>query len=415
MSDGARLADTVDFSLLGDALGADVEASLTVALDGGSVLLGSSDPLSLFREALASSIRDIEDDTRGVLFQRFLRDGPYDGQGETPPESPGQRLSDEETAKAVSFISGHMVKSFQGKLAELLALAPCVHLLQDQRRAARMPQATRLYVGDAVVVGLPNRSGFAKGADMHLLSEERTRAGTRRIAVIGVVEVKSYLQSWPRLGRQLDQHLARLGNGVKVGSQVYDSIRIRVGARPGRRAAKIAVVPSDWVLPRSFHFELHGDNRRLVVDAPEPPGACDRIAQVGDDDWRITLKWSKEALAATAHAMTFWYMEKVGEVIYSQGVPKEWSEMTPAEAGRNAITMMLYYAILRYKTRKQAEPAIALYNSYGFGYALGMNFRDSKGRREMLWPADLDEIVQHGVTEKGCRIVGRGVNRRAGG
>jgi hypothetical protein len=45
--------------------------------------------------------------------------------------------------------------------------------------------------------------------------------------------------------------------------------------------------------------------------------------------------------------MTFWYMGKVGEAIYSHGVPKEWAEMTPAEAGCNAIKMMLYYAIRR--------------------------------------------------------------------
>ena len=51
---------------------------------------------------------------------------------------------------------------------------------------------------------------------------------------------------------------------------------------------------------------------------------------------------------------------------------------------------MLYYAILRYRTARENRCATALYNSYGFGYALGMNYRNAKGKREMLWPEDLD-------------------------
>jgi hypothetical protein len=128
--------------------------------------------------------------------------------------------------------------------------------------------------------------------------------------------------------------------------------------------------------------------------------------------------------------MTFWYMEKVGEAIYTQKPgeedpkPKDWAEMTPAEAGRNAIKMMLYYAIrpdaiLAEEAREQKKPlprpiarrlsrAIALYNTYGFGYALGMNYRNSLGWREMLWPQDLDEIAISGRTANGCRIAGAG-------
>ncbi|MEI7900944.1 MAG: hypothetical protein WCK89_11890 [bacterium] len=35
---------------------------------------------------------------------------------------------------------------------------------------------------------------------------------------------------------------------------------------------------------------------------------------------------------------------------------------------------------------------------------LGMNFRNPQGRREMLWPQDLDEIARDGQTANGCRI-----------
>jgi len=115
-------------------------------------------------------------------------------------------------------------------------------------------------------------------------------------------------------------------------------------------------------------------------------------------------------------------MEKVGEIIYTRKgdepdpKPKEWGEMTPAKAGRNALKMMLYYAIHPYAIKenegalskadaRMMQKAIALYNSYGFGYALGMNFRNKAGRREMLWPEDLDEIATNGHNKNGCRIV----------
>jgi hypothetical protein len=67
--------------------------------------------------------------------------------------------------------------------------------------------------------------------------------------------------------------------------------------------------------------------------------------------------------------------------------------------------MMLYYAILRCRTAREEQRAIALYNCYGFGYAVGMNFKDATGRREMLWPEDLDELQANGVTKHRCRIV----------
>ena len=78
--------------------------------------------------------------------------------------------------------------------------------------------------------------------------------------------------------------------------------------------------------------------------------------------------------------------------------------MSGEEAGQNAAKVMLYFAILRCKTRRAQQRAIGLYNSYAFGYSLGMNFVDARGRREMLWPQDLREILEVGETKNGCRI-----------
>ena len=99
-----------------------------------------------------------------------------------------------------------------------------------------------------------------------------------------------------------------------------------------------------------------------------------RSHKPGRMDGRVTLRWSKEALASAANEMTFWYMEQVGEIIYAKNRPDEWTDMSPAEAGSDAAKMMLYYAILRCNTARENQRAIALYNSYGFGFALGMNF-----------------------------------------
>lgn len=92
---------------------------------------------------------------------------------------------------------------------------------------------------------------------------------------------------------------------------------------------------------------------------------------MAEDAWYVTLRWSKEALAAAAYELTFWYMAKVGEAVYARGIPDGWHNMTPAEAGQNAAKIMLYYAILRTGTAHEEQRAIALYNAYGFGSSAG--------------------------------------------
>jgi len=159
------------------------------------------------------------------------------------------------------------------------------------------------------------------------------------------------------------------------------------------------------------------------VEPGTPPDTTDKRFRDDDTHWRVELRWSREALAAVACEMTFWFMSKMGELIYKDGVPPEWSEMSPAEAGYNSAKEKLYHAIRPYAVKEAAskEPGkprltrkevlemqrtIALYNCYSFGYMLGMNFKNPQGRREMLWPGDLDEILAKGQTEQGGRIAG---------
>lgn len=395
-----RLVDTVGFEILGEALGEDVEVSLRKALASGAVFSAASDPLSIFRESLADSIRTIETDECNVLFQRFLRDGPYEDSGEIPPEMASKRLSDDETAAAIRFIYYRVINHFQGSLGELLAAAPCVQLIKKLQHDGHLPLDAQIYVGDAVSASVFGRSGFAKGADMHIIVTEQSAAKVASVVVAGVVEVKSYPASQRKVLKQSRKHLWRAGLGMRVRDEVCGPEQINVGCEGKYMRVKVAVVPASWILPRTFRF----DGPLLIVDPGVPLNEEARVVSKGHDEWRITLRWSHEALAKAAYEMTFWYMGKIGEIIYRDKVPEEWSEMTSAKAGRNAIKMMLYYSIVRCRTKWEYQRAVALYNTYGFGYALGMNFRNEGGSREMLWPEDLHEIATRGTTKHGCTI-----------
>ncbi len=398
----SSLADSVGFDLITSGLSKDIESALQFALTGHAVFESGNDPLIIFQHALAASIRDIELHPRGRLFQEFLRKGPYEDIGEIPVELAGQRLSDADTAAVITFIFSHMVNCFKGTIAELLAAKPCLKLLKQFQRNKDLPRNTRLYIGDSVRVHTTNRKFLLKGADLHFIIEEYKENSIPCVTVVGVAEVKSYICSERRLRKQLDNHIRREKEGLLIGDKDYPVGRVNMGYGKNQQIIRIAVLPSGWILPRSFQFIESESGRRLHVDAGKPLRKDDEITQIGDNEWRITLKWSQEALAEAAFEMTFWYMEKIGEVIYSKSVPKEWEEMTPAEAGRNAAKMMLYYSIFRCRTIREEQRAIALYNCYGFGYSLGMNYKNEEGRREMLWPQDLDEILSAGKTDSGC-------------
>jgi len=401
-----RLADTVGLDLLGEELGADVESSLTAALAEDVLFQQGHDPLSLFRIALADSIVAVQRPPRNRLFRDFLIKGSYEKQGPIPLDLRDQRLSDEQTHAAITLIFSHMVNCFKGAVTELLAVAPCLAVLKRLRDRGTLPRDARLYVGDSVLSRHLRTESFAKGADMHILMLEHPHTPRASVTVAGLAEVKSYHMSDAQLQAQLDKHIQRAKRGLQLKGMTDCLDQPVIGIGPEQTVACITVLPARWRLPRTIRFEQSDSGRRLIVDAPSPPIPRDRIVEADGNHWRITLRWSEQVLAAVAHEMTFRYMEMMGELIYAEGVPQEWSEMSPAQAGRNAAKQMLYYAILRCRPgSREDQRAIALYNSYGFGYALGTSFKDADGRRQMLWPQNLDEIAAGGQTKNGCRIV----------
>jgi len=361
-------------------------------------------PLSIFRQSLATAIRDINADYRGQLFQRFLKDGPYEGEDEIPTKLQDKRLTDDETTKVISFIYSYMVNCFKGAITENLAAAPCLRILKKMQKEHYLPPSTKLYAGDSILAAHRKGRGFAKGADLYFLCENCSTSEEHSLIVNGVVEVKSYHCSTKRLMKQLDQHLVRTQRGLCVREVEYTANQITIGYNGRGKAIRVGILPARWLLPRTFRFKQKGENKVLSVDEGHPQDSEDKITRVTEDHRRVVLRWSREAIAKAAYKLTFWYMGKVGEVIYASGVPQEWAEMSPAEAGWNAAKMMLYYAIRRCRTKQEEQRAIALYNSYCFGYALGMNFRNSKDQHEMLWPEDLDEILTDGCTKHGSRL-----------
>jgi len=383
--------------MIGAELAEDLLESVATALRLQAVFPEGDKLVAIFRNAIVEAITNIEE--RSALLRRFLRHGPH-VDGEEPARGPDDpRLTDDETSSVITFVYSHIVNCFQGRLAELLASGPCAQLLRDHVTAGCFPASARLYVGDSVMLSDESKRVRRKAADMHIMSRE---AGAGRI-VHGVVEVKSYSPGMKRLWSQLARHVYRIRTNAKVTVR-EDGARSVVPASCAETVIAVAVTPATWKIPRTFSLVPHGDGTRLEVDPPVPPTKEASVSQEGLDRWRIVLPWSREALAAAAYEMTFWYMEKLGEVIYTDGVPQEWGGTTPAEAGRNAAKMMLYYAMLRPLGRRAEQRAIALYNTYGFGYALGMNFRGARGRRQLLWPEDLREIAEHGSTKEGCRV-----------
>jgi hypothetical protein len=154
-------ADTADFSLLDPSMADDLRKSLEEGLDARAVFSCRGDALDIFRGLVRESIADIENHPRGQLLKRFLKDGPVDGAGPVPPDRAGAFLTDDETASAIAFIYAYMVNAFQGRLAEALAVGPCVRLVRELELSGRLPKGTLLHVADAVSVDQAGRAGRA--------------------------------------------------------------------------------------------------------------------------------------------------------------------------------------------------------------------------------------------------------------
>jgi hypothetical protein len=183
-----------------------------------------------------------------------------------------------------------------------------------------------------------------------------------------------------RVLAQIQRHIVRLGGGIKLEEREFPANSI---VYDHSSLSRVMVIPSTWKLSRKWRSVKTANARKIVFPEPARPPLRTMTEELAHNLWRITLAWSQEALEQAAYEMTFWYMSQVGTHVYSEGaMPKGWEDMTPEEAGCNAIKMMLYYMPLRYLSLRQNRLATKLYNVYSFGYPLGVDSDD------MLWPED---------------------------
>ena len=389
-SQNQSLTSKVHLGFLDPNMAEDVGRSLEEGLAAGAVFDVTGGPDDLFRATVAQSIAAIERADRAALLHRFLTIGPYYDSGEIPAEMRRRHLADGEVAAAIRFIHSSVINSFQGGLAELLAVGPVCQI--SRRVFPDKPPA--LFAGDSVFARTSRGRRWAKAADFHLIDIVETELGNEA-TVAGIAEVKSYHARPDQLRTQLAKHLMRCKLGLRLNKGLVGPKSVRVG-RPGLAPTQIVVLPGDWALSREAQFEVHGDRSYLLQNQDLPPDANDLIEKTGRNEWLVTLRWSKEALASVAYEMTFWYMGELWSQLADGSLPSGWEHMTPEEAGQNAAKLMLYYSILRARSVREESRAIALYNSYGFGYALGSNFVDARGRRRELFVEDLREIAATG-------------------
>jgi len=366
----SKIAELPGFEIIGIQFGRDVEFALKTALSGGVIFNNAGKPLSIFREAIAASTRDIEYHPKGILFQEFLSKGPYEDQGEIPTELVSSRLSDTDTASVITFIYSFMVNSFKHSISEMLAASACLRFVKGLQKVGELDENAQIYVGEAVNTLKVGR-GLSRGADLYILIKDLKIPGPQSITLAGVVEVAAYSRPLCRLRKQFSGDILKATRGLRICGYEYSAEQVNVGYGRKHRVLRIAIQPGNSKLTRRFCPKTSPSDTTLHVHSDKSSFNNDIIERIGDDEWIIRLKWSKENLAAAAFEMSFWYMEKVGEVVFSRGMPKEWSDMTPAQAGRNATKMMLYHAILRCHTRREEQRAIALYNHYSFGFELG--------------------------------------------
>jgi hypothetical protein len=409
MADGLSLEARMEYSIedIGEIisnphLASAVLESVDYALNSADVqMIPAGNAQDCFRLVLEQSIRDIENHAKGDLLRRLLEFGPLDADAPLGADASADAnttertiLNDAEVSACIAFVHSHCINAFKGAVAELLALRPCIKLTQKLIAHSILPAGCQLFWGDAIAqrtLGSRCRpeKNFVKGADGLLLSltDKHVATAVPGVEVHGIVEVKSMYVAPGKLAQQIGKHRARLAQGVKLSGRIWPPEQVRLAG-----PVEIRILPDNWPVNRNWRFEAEGDKRVLVLPEPDSPAAPDSIERIGEKVWRITLAWSVEALEQAAYEMTYWYMSEIGEYIYSRKqLPEDWVEMTPAEAGYNAIRMMLYYVLLRYSPRDskrrlaEEQLAIKLYNIYCFGYALGV---DSK---EMLWPEDFKD------------------------
>ena len=304
---------------------------------------------------------------------------------DTQPDDP-ESLSDHDLLGALGFISGHLRTKFQGYLAEALAAGPICQLLQALGADDSQLRKAKLVWGDDIHVRsdhLPPTDGRRELGPDALVAVADEGVEPPRLTIMGLVEIKSYRKSFKRLNAQLDKHARRVQRAVQVEERWYFDNRF-VARHNEHKVLRVVVLPcSGETIGRPQYVATPKGQVVVTVGGQEAPRPTRFVARHPTEQV-ITLGWSHPALVEAAFDMTAWYLGELGTRMFREhGVPAEWGDMTPAEAGLNTAKQALYYAQLRAMPKWHAKQAMRLYNVYGFGYAAAARATDT------LWPQDI--------------------------
>ena len=260
-----KIASIIGNRLLASAIHSSVASALRCPfvhlVDGKTVQ-------DVFKRSLDTAIRDIVEHPRGKLFRRLIEYGPRNpDEPEALTSDDETTLSDHECGSCVEFIYSHMVNRFKGELAELLALEPCVRLIQRLQQERHLPSGIHFYWGEMVQERRRTRrangeskarwGGFTKGADGLLVEQISTqqRKPQNLLRIHGIVEVKSMTCSKRKVLEQINSHIMRLNGGVKLGIGEWPPDNIALFKKVKKKDSgliHIMVMPSTWKLSRGW-------------------------------------------------------------------------------------------------------------------------------------------------------------------
>jgi hypothetical protein len=133
-------------------LAAALHKSISLGLSNSHVkLLNKNSVKEIFDNLLNEAIRNIEEHPRGHLFKRLIEYGPLNpDEKDISAYKENTILSDEECVSAINFIFSFIINRFKGELAELLAIEPCIRLLENLKEKGEVSKGAFLCFGDYI-------------------------------------------------------------------------------------------------------------------------------------------------------------------------------------------------------------------------------------------------------------------------
>lgn len=182
-------------------------------------------------------------------------------------------LSDEELVDTFEFIYSYLVNQFKGELAELLAWPILNDFVELMTKRGLAPAGTQVVPGSLIEErrakdGVLQR-GWYKGADALLVLRADAATGSvsahlpdDSLAVIGVVEIKSYRPRRADVLSQLRNHVRRRRMGFRLSGSEVDPSRAFVGFMDRGRYVRYASLTKRVPVARLDRLVIRTESQR---------------------------------------------------------------------------------------------------------------------------------------------------------